>query len=177
MTMALPSDSSMPELSLFDLYDKEERAVDVKKVKTENRPTIEAVDFLELGALIMNRSKFEANKKSFEDRWTAHFQAKPLVIAEIWRLLEEAGDNRGHPAHLLWAFLWAKTYATEKVCAGLCGDDGDPVHEDTFRDWAWYDIEKVSWLEFELVSCSIDLFASWQCTYVLIHSLCSSDLF
>jgi hypothetical protein len=65
------------------------------------------------------------------------------------RLSEDEPDDKiGEPCHLLWALLLLKTYETESVLAGLCGG----VNEDTFHKWAWHFIEKISYLEHEVVS-------------------------
>jgi len=127
----------------------DERAARAKKRRggePEKRPVPTVQDFITYGAEIMSRSACEAGASSFEERWIAHFEATPAVVAKAWELLDEE-ENKGNPGHLLWAFLWMKTYQAEKVCAGMCN-----VHEDTFRDWAWYYVTQLSYLEFELVS-------------------------
>jgi hypothetical protein len=91
----------------------------------------------------------------FDTRWHAHFYAEPEVCAHVWSLLDiednlDAPDDRiAEPCHLLWCLLLLKTYETEPVLSGLCGG----VDEDTFSKWAWHFIEKVSYLEQEVVSC------------------------
>jgi len=108
-------------------------------------------DYIGWGANIMNRSKYESHLQSFEERWIAHFEVVPIIVLKLWELLEEGEGNRGHPAHLLWALLWLKTYQTEQVCAGMVGEDGVGIHEDTFRDWSWYYVQQISYLEDEVV--------------------------
>jgi hypothetical protein len=113
-------------------------------------------EFEELGAELMIESQVATSQRDFDSRSQAHFCAEPEICADVWmRLnmdnadLDAPDDKIAEPCHLLWALLLLKTYKTESVLAGLCGG----VDEDTFRKWAWHFIEKVSYLEHEVVSC------------------------
>jgi len=139
------------ELTRFERTPRDD-APPKKAKMTEQEPTKD--DFQELGAEIMNRSPesstsdFESNR-SFARRWVSHFELVPYVVAKVWGMLAieaEEKDAGAKPVHLLWALLLLKTYNTETVLAGIC-----EVHEDTFRKWAWLFIEKVSYLEHEVV--------------------------
>jgi hypothetical protein len=133
----------------------------MSKVQRAKKPRLSADvtarEFAELGAEFMHRDP-DGNKRDFDSRWQAHFCAEPEVCADVWMRLDvdatdpDAPDDKiAEPCHLLWALLLLKTYDTESVLAGLCGG----VDEDTFRKWAWHFIEKVSYLEHEVVSCFI----------------------
>lgn len=122
----------------------------------ENR-FLSGPQFARLGNQIMNRSS-SGSQSAFESRWQQHFNAEPDVCLEVWNRLEvedhwESGpdDRSAEPQHLLWALLFLKTYATESVLAGMCGG----VDEDTFSTWAWRFIEKISYLDSEVVRQAI----------------------
>jgi hypothetical protein len=137
-------------LGVFSRMVKKKQRVKKPRLSTD----ITAEEFAELGADFFNRVP-GGNQRDFDGRWQAHFCAEPEVCADVWRRLEvdnidlDAPDDKiAEPCHLLWALLLLKTYETESVLAGLCGG----VDEDTFRKWAWHFIEKVSYLEHEVVS-------------------------
>jgi len=123
-----------------------------KKAKLSADVTVE--EFKSLGTELMNRSP-GGSQKVFLERWTQHYFAEPEVITNTWKRLavdiesdpDAPGDKIAEPVHLLWAAMFLKVYATESVLSGVCG-----VDEDTFRKWAWYMVEKVSYLEHEVVS-------------------------
>lgn len=122
-----------------------------KAKKPKLLSTVTAKDFREYGSDIMNRS-LDGSQDVFEERWISHFGVEAEVCAEAWGRLDMdlAGpnDEAAKPYHLLWALLLLKTYNTESVLTGMCGG----VDEDTIRKWAWDFIEKVSYLEPEVVS-------------------------
>jgi hypothetical protein len=100
------------------------------------------------------------NQRDFDSRWHSHFYAEPEVCADVWSRLDVsdtdpyAPDDRiAEPCHLLWCLLLLKTYNTEPVLSGLCGG----IDEGTFSKWAWHFIEKVSYLEEEVVSCFLSM--------------------
>lgn len=133
--------------------DVETMGKSAKKTKLSKDVTVE--EFTKLGAELMNRDPGSSNSKAFRDRWTQHYFAEPVVVAYVWQLLavdieadpDAPDDKIAEPIHLLWALMLLKIYATEAVLSGPCG-----VDEDTFRKWAWYMTEKVSYLEHEVVS-------------------------
>ena len=112
-----------------------------------------AQEFAELGACIMNHFP-SGNERDFNACWHSHFYAKPEVCTDVWSCLNinddlDAPDDRiAEPSHLLWCLLLLKTYETEPVLSSLCSG----IDEDTFSKWAWHFIEKVSYLEHEVVS-------------------------
>lgn len=105
-------------------------------VHRANLPT--AVDFMQLGLVVMKREKSRACARTQLRRFKAFFGAKPKWIALQWRFLyksgwlEFAGVNP-NPVHLLWTFLWLKRYDTEEVGASLAGTD-----EKTYREKVWF---------------------------------------
>lgn len=110
----------------------------------------------------------------------AHFYAEPEVCAYVWAHLDieddlgAPDDKIAKPSHLLWCLLLLMTYEMEAVLSGNCKG----IDEDTFRKWAWHFIEKVSFLEHEVVSCTLGAGMTLQCLFLtvlcLIHS-CHSD--
>ena len=128
----------------------------MKKVKKPKLTAdVTASEFAELGGEIMNRFP-GGNQGDFDSRWHSHFYAEPEVCADVWNRLDVndtdpyAPDDRiAEPCHLLWCLLLLKTYNTEPVLSGLCGG----IDEGTFSKWAWHFIEKVSYLDQEVVSC------------------------
>jgi hypothetical protein len=126
-----------------------------KAKKPKLTADVTASEFAELGGEIMNRFP-GGNQGDFYSRWHSHFYAEPEVCADVWSRLDVndtdpyAPDDRiAEPCHLLWCLLLLKTYNTEPVLSGLCGG----IDEGTFSKWAWHFIEKVSYLEQEVVSC------------------------
>ena len=130
----------------------------MQKKKPKLTLDVTAQEFAELGAGIMNRFPGGSSKNhggDFDTRWHTHFYAEPEVCAHVWSLLDiednldAPNDRIAEPSHLLWCLLLLKMYEMEPVLSGLCGG----VNEGTFSKWAWHFIEKVSYLEQEVVSC------------------------
>lgn len=127
--------------------------------ETENETETTLDDFLEEGAEIMRRSppsllksKKETTTATFEGRWTSHFNAEPKVCLDLWNRLQQTSfdgidDANEQPRHLLWACLFLQVYAVENVLAGMCECD-----EETFKLYAMRFVEKISYLEFDVVS-------------------------
>lgn len=125
------------------------------KKKPKLSTDVSAEDFKELGAKLMKRPA-SGSEKVFYERWTAFFYAGPEACERAWSLLaadadgvdpDAPDDKIGEPVHVLWALMLLKTYGTEVELSSICG-----VDEDTFRKWAWHYIEKISYLEDEVVS-------------------------
>ena len=71
---------------------------------------------------------------------------------DVWFRLQASSfdgidDDNEQPCHLLWALLFLQVHAVEPVLSGMCECD-----EDTFRMHAWRFVEKISLLEFDVVS-------------------------
>jgi hypothetical protein len=78
------------------------------------------------------------------------FGATPEVIARAWYLIEEGFDIMPRGAtkeRFLWGLLLLKSYGTTKNMASRCG-----CNKDTFRKWAWFFLEELSFLE-DMVVC------------------------
>ena len=72
----------------------------------------------------------------------------PTVIAKLWNLLERGNLHElASKDRLLWGLHLLKGYTDEITAAAFCGS----VDECTFRKWAWYFIEEISYLENEVV--------------------------
>jgi hypothetical protein len=106
-------------------------------------------DYKQLGSDIMTRST-GGSSPVFERRWIAHFGVEVFVCVDVWKRLRinKEGPENAEPKHLLWALLLLKQYGTESDLAGKC----EGVDEQTFRKWSWIFIEKISYLEHEVVS-------------------------
>ena len=153
-----------------------------------------ADDFIIVGAEILNRAApllsmagTRRRSRAFNERWTAHFHVEPEVCEDVWKRLEitefDGVEEEGEPCHLLWAFLFLKTYATLSVLSSMCGG----VDEDTISKWVWVFVSKISYLEFDVVS----LFYLWALFFFFLlatrsihsshwrrpHHLISSRLF
>ncbi|KAG9404512.1 hypothetical protein AC1031_004720 [Aphanomyces cochlioides] len=75
-------------------------------------------------------------------RFREMFGTSPRCCSLAWRLV---GGNRplgSLPIHLLWAFLFLKTYATEAQLYAITGAD-----EKTFRKWVWQWIRAIAALD------------------------------
>lgn len=83
-------------------------------------------------------------------RFRAFFGASPAVCTDIWNLLKprETMPRGSQPEHLLWALVFLKVYASEKVLSRLVGCPD----EKTFRKWIHIFVDGISWLELSLVS-------------------------
>lgn len=74
----------------------------------------------------------------------------PMVIAKAWHLLEQFGDLRENATkqRFLWGLHLMKAYGNEESSTAAVG----ACDEGTFRRWAWYFIEELSYLETQAVS-------------------------
>jgi len=95
-----------------------------------------------------------------DDRhWITLFQVTPEVVSEVWGRIGIDRDNPTIPEdqtaelkHLLWAILFLKTNSNDTDLAGKVGGPDGGVSETTFRKWKWIFIEKISYLETDVVS-------------------------
>lgn len=65
-------------------------------------------------------------------RFRALIGVSPAVCATVWSMLRASLPPKASPAHLLWALLFLKVYATEHTSSIIAGAD-----EKTFRKWSW----------------------------------------
>ena len=80
--------------------------------------------------------------KSEERTFRAIFGASWLVVAKIWKLLEEHYPNRHkRPCHVLWALIFVKQYGNEQ---SHCMMVGGGVTLKTFRKWVWKILDEMS---------------------------------
>jgi len=109
-------------------------------------------DFEALGFALMRREQSRAGKKTRMRRFISWFGAEPVFLAITWRKLHKSGwleyaGKRPKPEHLLWTFMWLKSYHNEEISAGLAG-----VDEKTFRDKVWFYVEGIARLDTAIVS-------------------------
>ena len=103
-----------------------------------NRPKLSPQVFLNAAKDVI---KSAAGVSLFTEtqRFKSLFGISPLVCSKAWNLLRATIDDSSRPVHFLWALLFLKTYATNKVLRALTRSD-----EKTLRKWTWYFIEKLS---------------------------------
>ena len=153
------------EQELEEDIEEETRTVDTPdQMEDDGHPQQgSAAHFIIIGAEILNRAapltttmgaghRRRRWSRAFNERWTAHFHVEPEVCEDVWKRLEivefDGIEEEGEPSHLLWAFLFLKTYATLSVLSSMCGG----VDEDTISKWVWIFVSKISYLEFDVVS-------------------------
>lgn len=138
-------------------------------------------DVIDIGAEIMDKSppsllksKRATTTETFESRWVSFFNAEPEVCLDVWnRLKGQSFDgilDGGEPMHLLWACFFLQVYATESVLSGPCQCD-----EDTLRLYVWRFVEKISYLEAEVVSFFVAVHIFHHCCDYLSHPLDFAD--
>lgn len=101
---------------------------------------------------IMQRSSYQS-EQVFDRCFRAHFGASLTVACFVWELLLREAElpNEATVERFLWACMLMKTYATEEVnCSKASG-----VDEQTFREWAWFFVFEISYLEPHVVSVEI----------------------
>ena len=136
------------------MSSRKRQATTTPQIEEDEEVTVQS--FIEIGGDLMNKSPpsliNQKGIKSFSERWTSYFNAEPEVCMEVWSRLQSTSfdgidDTNERPQHLLWALLFLMVYATESVLSGICECD-----EDTFRLYAFRFVEKISYLEFDVVS-------------------------
>jgi hypothetical protein len=87
---------------------------------------------------------------ALEERFKAHFGASPEICADIWQRMDPPSLPEKHKKceFLLWALFLIRQYPKETVGATFAGG----VHEQTWRDHAWFFVDRVSQLEVDVVS-------------------------
>ena len=93
----------------------------------------------------------EAHTSTDKRRFRSFFGTSPEICHDLWDMLSKQDPlpNGGGPKHLLWALLFLKEYAIEPVLARMVGSD-----EKTYRKWVKIVVNKLSWLEMDVVSQS-----------------------
>lgn len=108
--------------------------------------------FNDLGMELLHRSSSDVSLTS-DRRFRSTFGTTPEVCAVIWNMLDPYStmEDAASPKHLLWALMFLKVYAKESIHCAMVGG----VDEKTFRKWAWYFVEHISYLEAEVVRCQL----------------------
>ena len=141
------------------------------------------IEFEQLG-FIFKRGKspvLHHNTPQLNDRrFRTAFGCCSRVCSLAWLLVVDGWTNRPKQATKIW-FLWAlsllKTYDTEANMASNCG-----VDEKTFRKWAWFFIQELSfWIGDIVVSKLSSLyfasFLSYCCHHIISFLFYSSSFF
>ena len=107
-------------------------------------------DFIQIAFDLFRKGRRSASGKVCNLRVKAWFGCSLTVIAKVWNLLERLGGlhELATKDRLLWGLYLLKQYANDETCAAACGG----VDEATFRRWAWYFVEEISYLESFTVS-------------------------
>ena len=103
---------------------------------------------------IMHRSG-HGSEEVFDRRFRAHFGASLIVATYVWELLLRESELPVEATMLrfLWSLMLMMNYDTEEVnCTKAAG-----VDEQTFREWAWFFIHEISYLEAFVVSVFLSL--------------------
>ena len=129
------------------------------------------IEFEQLG-FIFKRSKspcLHYNTPQLNDRrFRTAFGCCSRVCSLAWLLVVDGWTNRPKQAtkiRFLWALSLLKTYDTETNMANSCG-----VDEKTFRKWAWFFIQELSFRIGDIVS-------KLNCRRYTCHHICSFLLY
>jgi hypothetical protein len=108
-------------------------------------------EFTGIGSRLLRGDRREGSAVTMERRFRAWFGTSATVVAKTWTLLTEV-NGWERPAEAKGKFLWAlmllKRYETEENLAVSAGG----VDEKTFRKWAWFFVDLLSYLEPDVVS-------------------------
>ena len=140
------------------------------------------IEFEQIG-FIFKRGKspvLHHNTPQLNDRrFRTAFGCCSQVCSLAWLLVVDGWTNRPKQAtkiRFLWALSLLKTYDTEANMASNCG-----VDEKTFRKWAWFFIQELSFRIGDIVSkLSLLYFASFLsycCHHICSFLLYSSSFF
>jgi hypothetical protein len=114
-----------------------------------------AVEFTGIGSRLLRGDRREGSAVTMERRFRAWFGASATVAAKAWTLLTGV-NGWERPAEAKEKFLWAlmllKRYETEENLAASAGG----VDEKTYRKWAWFFVDMLSYLEPDVVSVKFE---------------------
>lgn len=98
--------------------------------------------FAKLGSDIATRSTGNIDERTF----VAFCGTTPLIISEIWDLVEMKLPKARLPKHVLWACMFMKLHLPEDVLIVLLG-----TTKPTLRKWAWKVIECIALLSPQVI--------------------------
>ena len=127
-------------------------------------------EFINLAFALFRNGARSQSYKVCDRRIRAWCGCSPLVIAKTWDLLERGGlHERASKERLLWALHLLTAYSVEETASAFCkcSDEG------TFRHWAWYFIDEISYLESHVVSRRVSV--QYSSLYCLIECLAISQ--
>lgn len=103
-------------------------------------------EFTELAFRVFRRSSMPSSSLVADRRIRAWCGCSALVITKAWHLMEPNLPNCEYATkeRFLWGLSLLKTYANEETNAAMVDARPD---EGTFRRWAWFFIEELSYLE------------------------------
>ena len=107
--------------------------------------SVNAARFIAEGNDIMQKSR-RVSARTTDSRFCAHFGTSAVVCVDLWNMIGPIDGRK--PVHLLWGLMLLKLYCAESVLCTLAGG----VHEQTFRKWAWLFVNKISELQYRVVS-------------------------
>jgi hypothetical protein len=112
-------------------------------------------EFTGIGSRLLCGDRREGSAVTMERRFRAWFVTSATVVAKAWTLLTEV-NRWERPAEARGKFLWAlmllKRYETKERLTVSAGG----VDEKTFRKWAWFFVDMLSYLEPDVVSAKFE---------------------
>jgi hypothetical protein len=119
----------------------------VKRQKRVTRSDPLAKAFERKGLELLNRNSTPYSTETSDQRFKAHFGVPPEICADVWlRLNPPTLPNKATIEHLLWSFFLLRQYPKEAIGATIAD-----VHEQTWRNWSWHFVDRVSQLEVDVV--------------------------
>jgi hypothetical protein len=109
--------------------------------------SVTAARFRAEGNEIMQRSR-RVSARIEDARFRSHFGTCASICCDLWNMIAANTIDKAKPFHLLWGLMLLKLYCAEAVLCTLAGG----VHEQTFRKWAWLFVDKISELQYRVVS-------------------------
>jgi hypothetical protein len=129
--------------------------VTVKRQKKVTQSDPLARVFETRGLKLLNRNPTSQSTETSNQRFKAHFGVPPEICADVWlRLNPSTLPHKATIEHLLWSFFLLRQYPKEAIGATIAG-----VHEQTWRNWSWYFVDRVSQLEVDVVRSRTEHFA------------------
>jgi len=137
-----------------------------KRSRETEGPSQTEAAIIDAANKIMHRSGY-GSETLFDRRFRSHFGVSTQVAAFVWDLLQVHGDLPSEDEgatmeRYLWGLMLMMCYCTEDVNCTLASG----VDEQTFRAWAWFFVDHISFLDAEVVSLA-------DCLLCFCRSLCT----
>jgi hypothetical protein len=131
-------------------------------------------DFYAIGGGIMNRSNHRSGSDLSEDqRFREFFRCSAEVALIMWNLLIKhlLLPDEAQIVHLLWALIFMKIYAKEKVTCGAAGGQMGAIDPKTLPNYIWPMIKALAGLEpYKVCSLLLLLYLiNWFKTHTILR--------